>query len=44
MTDPAGKWKTYANDAFGNLTLVTEPRPGGGTNYPTYYTYNLDPA
>jgi len=35
VTDPAGKWKTYTTDAFGNLTVVTEPRPGGGTNYLT---------
>jgi RHS repeat-associated protein len=40
VTDPAQKWKTYTTDAFGNLTLVTEPRPGGGTNYITSYTYN----
>lgn len=26
-TDAAGKWKTYAMDAFGNVTLVTEPDP-----------------
>jgi len=40
VTDPAGKWKTFTTDAFGNLTVVTEPRPGGGTNYLTNYTYN----
>lgn len=31
VTDPAGKWKTYAMDGYGNLTQVSEPRPGGGT-------------
>jgi YD repeat-containing protein len=40
VTDPAEKWKTYTNDAFSNLTVVTEPRPGGGTNYVSNYTYN----
>jgi len=25
VTDPAGKWKTFTMDAFGNLTSVTEP-------------------
>jgi uncharacterized protein RhaS with RHS repeats len=25
ITDPAGKWKTYVNDAFGNLVQVQEP-------------------
>ncbi|MGD0497691.1 MAG: hypothetical protein ABSC23_04560 [Bryobacteraceae bacterium] len=38
MTDPAGKWKTFTTDAFGNLTTVTEPNPGGGT-VATNYTY-----
>jgi hypothetical protein len=27
VTDPAGKWKTYVSDAFGNLTQVVEPDP-----------------
>jgi YD repeat-containing protein len=40
ITDPAGKWKAYTSDALGNLTLVTEPAPGGG-NHQTTYTYNL---
>jgi YD repeat-containing protein len=26
-TDPAGAWKTYTMDAFGNVTQVTEPDP-----------------
>jgi YD repeat-containing protein len=40
ITDPAGKWKAYTSDAMGNLTLVSEPAPGGGTHQTTY-TYNL---
>jgi YD repeat-containing protein len=39
-TDPAGKWKTQTKDAFGNLTLVTEPNPAGGANLTTTYTYS----
>jgi YD repeat-containing protein len=39
VTDPAGKWKTFTNDAFGNLVQVTEPNPAGG-NLETYYTYD----
>jgi YD repeat-containing protein len=39
VTDPAGKWKRYTTDAFGNLMQVAEPRPGGG-EYTTSYTYN----
>src|ERR1017187_3682198 len=27
VTDPAGKWKQYANDALGNLATVLEPDP-----------------
>jgi len=41
-TDPAGKWKTFTTDAFGNLIAVTEPDPSsnnGGT-VATNYTYN----
>ncbi|MGH9960596.1 MAG: hypothetical protein ACREBC_26330, partial [Pyrinomonadaceae bacterium] len=41
LTDPAGKWKKYTSDVFGNLTKVNEPRPGGGADYETNYTYNL---
>lgn len=26
-SDPAGKWKQYFNDAFGNLVAVLEPDP-----------------
>ena len=39
MTDPAGKWKTYTQDALGNLAQVTEPRLGGGEHTTSYY-YN----
>jgi YD repeat-containing protein len=35
VTDPAGAWKTSTRDAFGNLTLVTEPDPAGGANWTT---------
>jgi YD repeat-containing protein len=28
VTDPAGKWKKYTTDAFGNLTQVEEPNSG----------------
>jgi YD repeat-containing protein len=27
ITDPAGNWKQYASDAFGNLVTVIEPHP-----------------
>ena len=41
-TDPAGKWKTFTTDAFGNLTLVAEPDPANQPNGTllTYYTYD----
>jgi RHS repeat-associated protein len=39
-TDPAGKWKTYTMDAFGNVTQVVEPNPAGGANFVTTYTYD----
>jgi len=41
VTDPAGKWKKYASDAFGRLTQVNEPNPAGGADYVTNYTYDL---
>ena len=41
VTDAAGKWKTSTVDAFGNLTLVTEPNPAGGSNWTTSYTYSV---
>ena len=40
VTSPAGRWKTYENNALGQLVKVTEPRPGGGT-YTTSYAYNV---
>jgi YD repeat-containing protein len=40
VTSPSGKWKQYEMDAIGRMTLVTEPRPGGGT-YTTSYGYNM---
>ena len=40
VTDPAGKWKKYMSDVFGNLVQVTEPAPEGG-QHQTYYTYDL---
>ena len=39
VTDPAGRWKKYTMDGFGNLVKVEEPKPAGGT-YITNYTYN----
>jgi YD repeat-containing protein len=41
VTDAAGKWKQHTLDALGNLVQVTEPRPGGGSDYQTTYTYNV---
>ena len=40
VTDPAGKWKTFTMDAFGNLTTVLEPDPSLG-NVTTSYTYDV---
>ncbi|MBY0507381.1 MAG: hypothetical protein K2X03_25930 [Bryobacteraceae bacterium] len=37
----AGRWKRYLQNALGNLVQVTEPNPAGGTDYQTYYTYNV---
>ena len=39
VTEPGGRWKQFASDAFGNLTKVVEPRPGGGPTYQTTYQY-----
>ena len=45
VTDAAGKWKTYAMDAFGNVSSVREPNPAAPTNPAqdlwTYYTYDV---
>ena len=40
VTDPAGKWKTFTMDAFGNLTTVLESDPSLG-NVTTNYTYDV---
>jgi RHS repeat-associated protein len=42
VTDAAGKWKLFTQDAMGNLVQVNEPNPspGGGADYITTYTYN----
>jgi RHS repeat-associated protein len=40
VTDPAGKWKTFTMDAFGNLTTVLESDPSLG-NVTTSYTYDV---
>jgi RHS repeat-associated protein len=40
VTDPAGKWKTFTMDVFGNLTIVQEPDPALGT-VTTTYTYDM---
>lgn len=39
VTDPAGKWKLFSRDSFGNIVKVTEPNPSGG-NVDTTYTYS----
>ncbi len=38
VTDPAGRWKKYTMDGFGNLTSVEESKPGGGS-YVSSYVY-----
>jgi RHS repeat-associated protein len=40
VTDPAGKWKTFTMDSFGNLVSVQEPDPVLGT-VTTSYTYDV---
>ena len=48
ITDPAGNWKRYTNDALGNLAMVEEPNPANGqvdnpaTNFVTNYSYDLE--
>src|SRR6266852_5552347 len=43
VTDPAGKWKKFTSDAFGNLTSVLEPdpltQPSGALT--TTYAYDI---
>lgn len=36
VTDPAGKWKKYTSDTFGNLTQVEEPNLAGGSWFSNY--------
>jgi YD repeat-containing protein len=40
-TDPAGKWKKFTMNLFGDLMQVNEPNPAGGADYVTTYTYNV---
>jgi YD repeat-containing protein len=43
VTDPAGKWKTFTMDAFGNLTTVVEPdasQTNASNQATTTYTYD----
>jgi RHS repeat-associated protein len=39
VTDPAGISKTFTSDVSGNLTMVAEPNPAGGS-FTTSYTYD----
>ena len=41
VTDPAGHWKIFTVDMFGNLKQVQEPNPAGGSNFVTSYTYDV---
>jgi RHS repeat-associated protein len=43
VTDPAGKWKQYTTDVFGELTQVLEPSPNPTTepNHVTTYSYDV---
>jgi uncharacterized protein RhaS with RHS repeats len=41
VTDPAGKWKIFTTDAFGNLVSVQEPDPTLNTTVTTSYTYDI---
>ncbi len=43
VTDPAGKWKRYINDALGNLEEVREPNPAGGEFMTSYLYSDLGP-
>jgi YD repeat-containing protein len=48
VTDPAGNWKQYVTDAFGNLVTVIEPDPSQnpvvGPPAPTTYPVTSAPA
>ncbi len=44
VTDPAGKWKKFTMDAFGNLTSVVEPdatQTNTGSQATTTYAYDV---
>jgi YD repeat-containing protein len=42
VIDPAGKWKEYENNAFGQLVKVTEPDPADASgSHITNYAYNV---
>ena len=41
VTDPAGKWKLYTMDAFGQLVQVVEPSPDANPNHVTTYLYDV---
>ena len=41
VADPAGRWKQYTMDAFGELTQVVEQGPGTDANHFTTYAYDL---
>ena len=43
ITDPAGNWKQYVTDAFGELAQVIEasPNPSAEPNHVTNYTYDI---
>ncbi len=43
VTDPAGKWKQFTQDAFGHIATVTEPSPNTATepNHLTQYSYDV---
>ena len=38
VTDPAGNWKLFTNDVFGNLLSVTEPDPAAEFAHPAWPT------
>lgn len=43
ITDPAGKWKQYTTDAYGQLIQVLEPSPNPSSepNHVTTYTFDV---
>jgi YD repeat-containing protein len=44
MIDPAGKWKQYFSDSFGNLVAVLEPDPAANPLVTQTRTFPYDPA